>query len=254
MPNGVEEAMPTLVRAELLGLRTTRLPWALFAGAMLLTTALAVNAVLGAGTDGASSIGTAGAMLAVLGATGPGRLVILLLGVLTITAEFRHATITATFLHTPRRIRVLAAKAAAIVVVATVAAVADLAVALAVGVATGALPPALLNPDIGLHVAGLLLAYPLYGLIGAAAGALIVYQPVAVVLPLAWVLYLEDFTLRLAPETAAPWSLNGLTGALAHSGTLPDVLPTALGGAVLAAYTLLLCALGAARLAYRDIT
>jgi hypothetical protein len=246
--------MPTLTRTELLALRTTRVPWALLAGAVLLTTALAVNAVLSAGTDGAPSIGTAGAMLAVLGAIGHGRLVILLLGVLAVTAEFRHATVTATFLHTPRRIRVLAAKAAAVVVVATVAAAADLAVALAVGLATGALPPALLNPDIVLHVAGLLLAYPLYGLIGVAAGALIVYQPVAVLLPIAWVLYLEDFTLRLAPESVASWSLNGVTAALAHSGTLADVLPVALGGAALALYALLLFSLGAARLAHRDIT
>jgi len=246
--------MPTLIRTELLALRTTRLPWVLLAGAVLLTTVVAVDAVLEAGTKGAPSIGTAGALLAVLGAAGRGHLVLLLLGVLTVTAEFRHGTVTATFLHTPRRIRVLAAKAAAIVVVATVAAAADLGVALAVGLATGALPPALLNPDIVLHVAGLLLAYPLYGLIGVAAGALIVHQPVAVLLPLAWVLYLESFTLRLAPESVYPLSLTGVTAALAHSGTLPDVLPVAVGGTVLAAYALLLFWAGAMRLAHRDIT
>jgi ABC-2 type transport system permease protein len=180
--------------------------------------------------------------------------VILLLGVLTVTAEFRHGTVTVTFLHTARRIRVLAAKAAAIVVLATVAAAVDLAVAVAVGLATGALPPALLNPDIVLHVAGLLLAYPLYGLIGVAAGALIVYQPVAVLVPIAWVLSLEDLTLSLLPDSVDPWSLKGVTAALAHSGTLPDVLPVALGGAVLAAYALLLFSAGAVRLAHRDIT
>jgi hypothetical protein len=246
--------MSTLIRTELLALRTTRLPWALLAGPILLTAWLAVTAVLEAGTNGAPSIGTAGAMLAVLDATGSGRLVILLLGVLAVTAEFRHGTVTATFLHTPRRVRVLAAKAAAIVVVAAVAAAAAFTVAVAVGLATGALPAALLNPDVVLHVAGLLLAYPLYGVIGVAAGALIVYQPVAVLLPLAWVLYLENFTLSLAPQAVFPWSLNGVTAALAHSGTVPDVLPVAVGGTVLAAYTLLLFFLGAARLTRRDIT
>jgi hypothetical protein len=243
-----------MVRTELLALRTTRLPWLLLAGALLLTGGLAVNAVLGAGRDGAPSIGTAGAMLAVFGATGPGRLVMLLLGVLTVTAEFRHATVTATLLHTPRRIRVLATKAAAVVIVATVAAAADLAVALAIGLATGALPSTLLNPDIVQHVLGLQLAYPLYGLIGVAAGALIVLQPVAVLLPLAWVLSLEDFALRLVPDTVSPWSVNNVTAALAHSGSTVDVLPAAAGGAVLTAYALLLFALGAARLARRDIT
>jgi ABC-2 type transport system permease protein len=246
--------MLSLIRTELLALRTTRLPWALVAGPVLLTAGLAVNAVLGAGQRGAPSIGTAGAMLAVLDATGPGRLVILLLGVLIVTAEFRHGTVTATFLHNPQRIRVLVAKAAASVAAAAVAAAGALAVAVAVGLATGALAPALLNPDIVVHVAGLQLAYPLYGLIGVAAGALIVYQPVAVLLPLAWALYLEGFTLSLAPDSVASWSLNGVTAALAHSGTLPDVLPVAVGGTVLAAYTLFLLSLGAVRLARRDIT
>jgi len=171
-----------------------------------------------------------------------------------VTAEFRHGTVTTTLLHTPGRIRVLAAKAAAIVVLAALAAAADLAVALAVGLPTGAVPPALLNPDVVVSVAGQLLAYPLYGVIGVAAGALIVHQPVAVLLPPVWVLFLETFTLSLLPYRAAPWSLTGVTAALAHSGTLPGVLPVAAGGAVLAAYAALLFSLGAARLARRDIT
>ena len=246
--------MLTLIRTELLALRTTRLPWALLASPALLAAGLAVNAVLEAGRDDAPSIGTAGAMLAVVGATGSGRLVLLLLGVLAVTAEFRHGTVTATFLHSPRRIRVLAAKAAAVAVIAAVAAVAALAAALAVGVATGAVPSRLLNPDVVLHVAGMLLAYPLYSLIGVAAGALIIHQPIAVLLPIGWVLYLEDFTMRLAPDAVDPWSLNGVTAALTHSGTVADVLPVAVGGAVLASYALLLFSLGAARLARRDIT
>jgi hypothetical protein len=77
---------------------------------------------------------------------------------------------------------------------------------------------------------------------------------VAVLLPLAWVLYLEDFALRLVPDTVSPWSVNNVTAALAHSGTTVDVLPVAAGGAVLVAYALLLFALGAARFARRDIT
>jgi hypothetical protein len=243
-----------MIRTELLALRTTRLPGLFLAGAVLLTAVLAVNPVLDAGTAGAPSIGTAGAMLAVLGAAGPGRLVVMLLGVLAVTAEFRHATVTATLLHTPRRIRVLAAKAVAIVLVATGLAAADLVVVVAVGLATGALPLTVLNADVVVHVAGLLLAYPLYALIGVAAGGLIVYQPVAVLAPLAWVLYLEGFVLTLVPHAVASWSLDGVTAALTHAGTRPDVLPVAVGGAVLAGYALLLFALGAARLARRDIT
>jgi hypothetical protein len=254
VPNRVEVAMPALVRTELLALRTTRTAWVLFAGAVLLTAVLAVDPVLGAGTTGAPSIGTAGALLAVLGAAGRGNLVMLLLGVLAVTAEFRHGTVTATFLQAPRRVRVLAAKAAATVAVAAVAAAADLAVALAVGLGTGAVQPSLVNADIVLHVAGMLLAYPLYGLVGVAAGALLVHQPVAVLLPLAWVLYLEGFALGLVPPSVAPWSLGGVTAALANAGHVPDVLPMAPGGGALLAYALLLFLLGALRIARRDIT
>jgi len=246
--------MPALVRAELLALRTIRTTWALLAGAVLLTAALAVNPVLAAGRDGAPSIGTAGALLAVLGAPGLGRLVAMILGVLAMTAEVRHRTLTATFLRSTRRTRVLVAKGAAVVLLAAAVAVVDLAVALAVGLTTGAVQPALLNADILLRVLGLLLAYPLYGLIGVAAGALIGYQPVAVLLPVAWVLVLEDLALHMVPAWTASWSLGGVTAALANAGDVTDVLPIATGGATLLAYTLLLFALGAVRLGRRDVT
>jgi ABC-2 type transport system permease protein len=247
-------AMPALVRAELLALRTIRTTWALLAGAVLLTAVLAVYPVVGAGKAGAPSIGTAGALLAVLGAPGRGSLVAMILGVLAVTAEVRHRTLTTTFLRSTRRARVLVAKGAAVVLLAAAVAVADLVVALAVGLTTGAVQPSLLNADIVLRVLGLLLAYPLYGLIGVAAGALIGYQPVAVLLPVAWALVLEDLALHMAPAWTVSWSLGGVTAALANAGDVTGVLPMATGGAALLAYTLLLLALGAVRLARRDIT
>jgi hypothetical protein len=94
----------------------------------------------------------------------------------------------------------------------------------------------------------------LYGLIGVAAGALIGYQPVAVLLPVAWALVLEDLALHMAPAWTVSWSLGGVTAALANAGDVTGVLPMATGGAALLAYTLLLLALGAVRLARRDIT
>ncbi len=246
--------MPALIRTELLALRTVRTTWALLAAAFLLTTVSALRPVLGAGTAGAPSIGTAGAALAVLGAPARGALAMLVLGVLAVTVDFRHATVTAVLLRTPRRGRVLAARAAAVALVATAAAVAHLAVALAAGLAGGALQPSLLNADIVLRVLGLLLTYPLYGLAGVAVGALVGYQPVAVLLPLAWLLFLEDLLVRLLAPAAAPWSVNGVSAAFANAGDVADVLPVGAGGAALLAYTLLLFACGAVRVTYRDIT
>jgi ABC-2 type transport system permease protein len=250
----VEVTMPALVRTELLALRTIRTPWALAAVAVLLTLVLAVTPVFNAGKPGAHSIGTPGALLAVLGALGAGRVVVLLIGVFSVTAEFRHDTATATFLRTARRARVLVARAMTAVLVAAVVAVADLAVVLAVGVPSGAVQPSMLNGDIVLRVLGLVLAYPLYGLVGVGLGALIVHQPVAVALLLAWVLLVEDLVLHLLPRAVTPWSLGGVTAALAHAGDVPRVLPVPVGGGALLGYGLLLLALGAVRVVRRDIT
>jgi ABC-2 type transport system permease protein len=246
--------MLALIRTELLALRTIRTTWALVAAAVGLTAALAVNPVIAAGKAGAPSLGTVGAALSVLGAAGRGSLMVLILGVVTVTAEFRHRTVTATLLRSPRRGRVLAAKGAAIAVAGIAVAVANLAVVITVGLATGAVQPALLNADILLRVLGLVLAYPLYGLLGVGIGALIIYQPVAVLLPVAWVLFLEDLALDLVPRSIAPWSLGGMTAALANDGHFTDVLPVAVGGVALSVFAVLVLVLGTTRVAHRDIT
>jgi hypothetical protein len=246
--------MATLVRTELLAMRTIRTTWALVLAAAVLTTALAVNPVIDAGKAGAASIGTAGVLLAVVGAAGPGRLVVLLLGVLGVTGDFRHGTATARFLQTPRRARVLVAKGLATALAAAAVAVVDLAIVVTVGLATGAVQPALLNADIVLHALGLLLAYPLYGLLGAGVGALITYQPVAVLLPLTWLTFLEPRVVHFLPGPVASWSTAGVTAALSNSGTFTDVLPVAAGGVALAGYAMLLLWLGVVRTAHRDIT
>jgi ABC-2 type transport system permease protein len=253
MSNRTEVAMPALVRTELIALRTIRTPWILAAVTVLVTLVLTLTPVIDSGKNGAASIGTSAAMLAVLDAIAKGSVVVLLLGVLTVTSEFRYGMATATFLQTPRRLRVLAAKAVTVIVVGSALAVVNLAAALAVGLPTGAVQPSMLNGDIRLHVLGLLLAYPLYGALGVGIGALLIYQPVAVVLPLAWLL-LEHGLADNLPRTARPWSLSAVTSALANAGNVEAVLPVLAGGLALLGYAALLLSLGAARVLRRDIT
>jgi ABC-2 type transport system permease protein len=245
--------MFAVVQAELLGFHTVRSRRALAAGAVLLTCVLAITPVVDSGKAGHPSVGTSGAMLAVLSAVGAGRFVVLLLGVLTVTGEFRHGTVTATFLQTPRRVQVLVSKAAVTVLIGIVLAAVDSAVVLAIGLSTGAVQPSLLNGDIALRVLGLLLAYPAYGLLGIGIGALVLYQPAAVLLPLAWVLYLENLVVRLVPRPFQPWSLGNVTSALANAGDVRDVLPVLGGGTVLLTYAVLFLCLGIARVVDRDI-
>jgi ABC-2 type transport system permease protein len=253
MSNRAGVSLSSLIQTELLALRTIRTSWILAALTVLVTLVLALTPVIDSGKHGAASIGTSAAMLAVLEAIAKGSVVVLLLGVLTVTSEFRHGMATVTFLQTPLRLRVLAAKAVAVIVVGSALAVVNLAVALAVGLPTGAVQLSMLNGDVRLHVLGLVLAYPAYGALGVGVGALLIYQPVAVVLPLAWLLVEHGLADNL-PRTVRPWSLSAVTSALANAGSVEAVLPVLAGGLALLGYAALLLSLGAARVLRRDIT
>jgi ABC-2 type transport system permease protein len=246
-------SLSSLIQAELLALRTIRTPWILAGVTVLVTLVLALTPVIDSGKNGAASIGTSAAMLAVLDAIAKGSVVVLLLGVLTVTSEFRHGTATATFLQMPRRRRVLAAKAGTVIAVGSALAVVNLAAVLAVGLSTGAVQLSMLNGDVRLHMLGLVLAYPLYGALGVGIGALFIHQPVAVVVPLAWLLLEHGFADNL-PRTARPWSLSAVTSALANAGYVEAVLPVLAGGLALLGYAALVLSLGAARVLRRDIT
>jgi hypothetical protein len=246
--------MVDLIRTELLALRTIRAPWALAVIAMLITLGTALLAVIGAGRSGDPSIGTGGALLAVLGAISRGNAVCLLLGVLAVTREFRHGTATTTFLRSPRRGRVVASKAAAVALIATAWGMLDLAVVVTVGLPSGAVQASMMNSDVLLRETGLLLAYPLYAVLGVGIGGTLLSQPLAVVLPLAWLLFAESLLLHLLPKSWAPWSLDAVTAALANAGDYPHVLSVPIGGAALFGYAVLLVSLGAIRIIRRDIT
>jgi ABC-2 type transport system permease protein len=253
MSNRAGVSLSSLIQTELLALRTIRTPWILAVVTVVVTLALAITPVIDSGKNGAASIGTSAAMLAVLDAIAKGSVVVLLLGVLTVTSEFRHGTATVTFMQMPRRLRVLAAKAMTVIVVGSALAVVNLAMALAVGLPTGAVQLSMLNVDVRLHVLGLMIAYPIYGALGVGIGALLVYQPVAVVLPLAWLL-LEHGLADNLPRTVRPWSLSAITSALANAGNVEAVLPVLAGGLALLGYAALLLSLGAVRVLRRDIT
>ena len=199
-----------LVRTELLKLGTIRAPWLLAAGALVLTTLLALQPVTRAGRDGVPSIGTVNAALGVIEAVGWDALVALLLGVLVVTSEFRHQTVGATLLQTPNRIQLVVAKSAASSLVGLALGIAAWLVVLGIGTVSGALRLELVNSDIVLRVLGLVLTYPLYALLGTAVGALLNRHPsLAVILPIVWMLGAEDLALSALPRPANTWSIGG---------------------------------------------
>lgn len=126
----------------------------------------------------------------------------MVLGAVVATAEFRHRTATATFLATPRRGRVLAAKLLTMTLVAVGYAVVVL------GVITAVALPWLAAEDITLSLTGdgvpatmlgVVAVAVLYGLIGVGLGALIREQ-VATVVGVLIYLYLVEPVVSQIPS------------------------------------------------------
>jgi len=103
--------MITAIRLEFLKLRTTRMWLGLLALGGGLTVLVAVTESARAGTGGiVPSLATAAGQQDILTTTGFGLLAAMIFGTTVVTSEFRHKTITDTYLDQPDRARVLAAK------------------------------------------------------------------------------------------------------------------------------------------------
>jgi ABC-2 type transport system permease protein len=249
--------MTRLVRAELTKLRTTRVVYGVAAAMAAFAVLTVVAGVTTAGTQGNPSL-SADSLPMLVG--GPVTLLAgaaLLLGVLGMTGEFRHQTVTHTFLVTPDRGRVVAAKLLAYPLAGIVLALAILAVTAAVGagwLTAKGLTPSLLDARLGRVVGVALLGAGLCGLVGVGVGALVRNQVAALVGTLVWVLLVEGLLLSLLnvpslgkwlPSAAATAAITSPGGA--HLSRLGGTL-------LLAAYALALALVGTRLVVRRDIT
>jgi ABC-2 type transport system permease protein len=185
-----------LVGAEWLKLRSVRSFWGYLAAATVF-----------AGIGTAGTVGSARAAdraadsfipdlagLATLSA-----LIALVLGIVVVTGEFRHGTITPTFLATPHRERVLGAK----LVFALLGAVALVVLALVV-IAAVALPWLLvlgdsitLDAEVAKQAGRALLGAVLYAGLGVAVGAAVHGQVAALIGTLIWIFVVETLVSAL---------------------------------------------------------
>jgi ABC-type transport system involved in multi-copper enzyme maturation permease subunit len=241
-----------LIRTELLRLRTTRSTWVLLAVGLILTLGWATAVLGNIGGIGAAAQGSIQLRTDLLGASSIGLFPVLLLGVIAVTGEFHHHTATATFLVTPHRWRVLAAKAAACALIAPMVLVVFLAATWTVGVLTGAIEPTMDTTLLATAGRAMLLA-ACWALLGVGVGAAVRNQTVAVLVPLVWFLLIETLIPAYGLDRLVPWLPGGATTVLA-GGRLAGALPTWAALLVLLGYGLALLVMGGRVIARRDIT
>ena len=125
--------MKNLIHAELLKLRTTRMIYGLALAALALVGISAISAISAAGNSrGGPALNTAAGIRNVMAAGSAGSTLVLVIGILIMAGEFRHNTATSTFLISPHRGRVVAAKLAASALVGGALALLSSALTLAV--------------------------------------------------------------------------------------------------------------------------
>jgi ABC-type transport system involved in multi-copper enzyme maturation permease subunit len=260
--------MTALVQAELRKLFTTRLWWI-----MLLVMILLVGVNLGfvIGFAGVSQNGGPGipardtpqfAQIA-WGAGSASSIFVMILGAVMMTSEYRYQTVTGTFLGTPRRGRVIAAKLLAGVLVGALFGLVVLffeavTVTPAVLLSGGSLSlSASRIPQISI---GILATAALYALFGIGLGALVRNQIAAIVGAVAWTYVIEQiFTAIPALHPVGRWLPGGAAQSLmsidVDSGLgRPEWLPAWGGALVLAGYALLFAFIASATTVRRDIT
>jgi len=264
------------ITAEFRKFFTTRMWWGMAIGVFLSGAAFAVLfalVVAGSRTGGPDSGGprlpglgstsmvstvyTAGLSLAYL--------LTMTVGVMSIGSEYRHKTITSTFLATPRRVHVMVAKVISLLGIGAFYGVVFLIGSVGVGAATIAVKGFSPIPEVGPIARTLalsLLVLGLWGLIGLGAGILIPNQVAAILIAVgaAWILEpLLGFLLGLASwgKSIVPYMPSQATSAMVgqvNTSATVELLSWWAGALVLVAYAAVLAGIGSVLTVRRDVT
>jgi ABC-2 type transport system permease protein len=196
-------------------------------------------------------------------ATQLAQLAMLVLGVLGLTTEFRHKTITPTLLAAPDRTRLLLAKTLTYAVVAAIYGV----VCTVVNIVVASIWLSAKGIDVsfgdgaGAGIVKVLINGVLIAVLGLGVGTLVRNQAAAMVISLVY-FFVIDTLIEVIPyvQAAYPYTPGGASDALTSNATdngVPDgvhLLSPALGGILFAAWALGFVALGGAVTLRRDIS
>lgn len=248
--------MIDLIRGELLKLRTTRMIYGFVGGLLVIIGILVVVTVIDAS---AADLSREEDQADMYGAAATGIIFILLLGVMIMSGEFRHGTITQTLLITPNRWKVLAGK-----LIAT--GIAGFFIGVIAEVFTFVLFVPLLEikgvdvifeDEARSYVIGSILATTLWGPLGVAVGSLMRNQVAAIIVVFASLLIVEPILTGVLEgrggrleEIPKYFPVHVISGVI---GDDPTALSRVASLAVMAVYLAVLSALGGRFVLSRDV-
>jgi ABC-2 type transport system permease protein len=243
------------VRSELRKLTTIRSPWLLLAVGPLVVVAGISGLVQSGG-----NLHDPATQSKALAHVGLAALLTLVFGIFAVAGEYRHRTITDTYLGTPRRSRVLAAKLAVYGLAGAVAGLVCTLVALATVAAWWAAKGDsfhLFTAASWRTVGGGIAANVALAIIGTGVGALIRNLAGAIAAALAWVALIEGIAGQLIGSGLARWLPFSASEALDQAsltGGGGRLLPQWGGGLVLLAYAVVFATAAVVITLGRDVT
>lgn len=242
----------TLIRNEVLKLRTVRSPWILL---------LVAQVLIVVGASGPLVRGDLSSQTPIVGAVahvGLLSLLALVFGILCVAMEYRHRTVTDTYLTTPRRGRVVSAKLAVATGAGAIFGIVGTITALLTALAWlagrgGSLDWS--NPELWRTIGGDIAWNALFAAIGVGVAALVRNLAVAIAAALAWVALVEGLIGQLTGSDFSRWLPFSAGTAL---GRIPAGLADGLtqwgAAAVLATYAIAAAAIAVNVTVRRDVT
>lgn len=262
--------MTRLVRLEWLKLRTMRVGFGLLATSAALTALFASLEASRAGNaqSGVAALYTASGLGTVTTVTGWSMIFAAVLGVIVTSGEYRHYTATLTYLGTPKRERVLAAKTLTAAGAGAIFGLVSGLVATGVGlvfVAAHGYHVTLGTGTLVAHIAGAAVGAALFGAIGAGVGALLRSQLAGAITVFVWALVVESIIGGLftsirpylpytAATTLAGIKLGGAAFGPAHDVAGGGPLPFVAAAALVLGVAALLDAIAARTTLRQDVT
>jgi ABC-2 type transport system permease protein len=254
--------MIATVRSEWTKLFTTRVWLGLLLGACAMAGGFAAlftglaGQQPGNGQEGIPAVGTQAYETFIFAVPAQTRILLLILGIIGMTQEYRHRTATPTFLTEPRRGRVIIAKLIAYALVAVpfalVIVAVDVLVVTVYAGARGAAPSLDADNLQTLGASGLVLV--VFAVIGVGVGALLRNQVAAIVASLVYLYVIEPIVSGIGVlQGAYKWLPGGAVQAITSGFQAPDLLQPWQGALLLLGYGLVAALLGTLLAVRRDV-